>query len=270
MTVWPNPSFGSARCSTCNVWIETGDTCTHCDRIHVRRVLEKHGDSAGVCGPCATQAATQAARTRAGGDRVDVGTLYDDVLRHKAGLPATCDKAGALDVELCDEPVKPDLFGPNRSERVEVNRKDFELGPLSFTYPEELPADYFDPFAVELPKPGPWSVREMFAHVDPYTLAGARLDESMARHPAGNRRAATRNDDVDTELETIAHARALLAVAQRRPHGPASAAIFHALGQRLGQLEAAALAKQQNTATVDQCDPSTGYHSTPHVGCILR
>ncbi|MFI2216543.1 hypothetical protein ACH47B_06625 [Rhodococcus sp. NPDC019627] len=196
-------------CSDCGVFLFDGDMCGHCERTHVRRAIERHGANSGVCGNCATEAATLAART--GGD---VGHLYDDVLRRKAGLPAPCDKAGALDVELCDEPAKP------------------------------RPVDEWES---QFPDAGPylgaggWALPEQWGDGTPdWTLStGKAIDAAMTRHPAGSK-----PRDVDEELDTIKAVRLSIACLLAYPRGPGSAALLHAFDRRLEQLQAAAIAKR--------------------------
>ena len=232
-----------SNCGDCGKWITEGDLCGHCERKHVRRVVERYGDeSAGVCGACATDAALTAGRT--GGD---VGHLYDDVLRRKAGLPARCEpeKAGALDVELCDEPVKPaDPVWQLPDNPLDASAWKITEADLVYEPPlrDELEASIRSAMlrhpAGSMLDTSKWTVGRMPAgpvHIGPEDSL-SDLGMTVRRHTPG--------DDDDDVLATIEAARASIGYLMRQgTRGPASAALLLAFDRRLAQLGAAELAK---------------------------
>lgn len=255
--LWDNPAFQAdtgptvrfwSNCGDCGKWLTDGDLCGHCERKHVRRVVERYGtDSAGVCGSCATEAGLTAAR--AGGD---VGHLYDDTLRRKAGLPVTCepDKADQLDVELCDEPVRPALpwSWPALPEAFGVNEADLELTdmePLTSALQRDIEASMLRHPAGSrigdsrrvLEDQSEWAVLPMPAGPPVIGPEDSLADMGLAamRWLPGD------DDDV---LGTIRAARATIGYLMRNTtRGPASYVILAALDKRLQQLEAAEVAK---------------------------
>lgn len=246
----PTVRFWS-KCDDCNVMLTDGDLCGHCERKHVRRVVERHGlhDSAGVCGPCATEAGLSAAR--GGGD---VGHLYDDVLRRKAGLPVTCEpeKAGALDVEHCAEPVRPALpvtlsidewlrsGGYSNGPAFAINEADLEYRePLLNEIQRDIAASMVrHPAGSKLTDQSEWAVGRMPAGPPVIGPEESLSDMGMTVHRY------TPGDDDDDTVATIRAVRATIGYLMRHiTRGPASAALLLAFDRRLAQLEAAELAK---------------------------
>ena len=240
-------------CGDCGKWITEGDLCGHCERKHVRRVVERYGDeSAGVCGACATDAALTAGRT--GGD---VGHLYDDVLRRKAGLPARCEpeKAGALDVELCDEPVKPaDPVWQLPDNPLDASAWKITEADLTYEPPlrDELEASIAAAMlrhpAGSMLDTSKWTVGRMPAgpvHIGPEDSL-SDLGMIVRRHTPGDGQLTPLNDDVEAELVAIRRTQAWVTDLLAQPHGPAVQVVVDVLSKRLDQLEAAALAKRGN------------------------